>query len=81
MDSHAMLRNTIFGSILAVSVVLVMVVGGEAMVRVVSGPPAHFLYTGAFRDVQTDWDVLYGVDDDGHRFTCRERAPARDASR
>jgi len=76
-----MLRNALFGSILAVGVVVVVIVGGEAMVRLVSGPPAHFLYTGTFRDVQTDWDVVYGVDAAGHRSTCRESEPDPDAKR
>lgn len=76
-----MLRNAVLGLILAAGVAFVMVVGGEAMVRVVAGPPAHFLYTGSFRDVQTDWDIVYGVDESSHRSTCRAGEPKPDARR
>jgi hypothetical protein len=67
-----MLRNAALGLILAAGVAFVMVVGGEVMVRLVGGPPAHFLYSGSFRDVQSDWDIVYGVDEASHRSTCRD---------
>lgn len=43
---------------------------GEVLVRVAAGPPAAFLYTGSFRDVQTDWDVTYSVDEEMRRRSC-----------
>jgi lysophospholipase L1-like esterase len=57
----------------AVAVALVL---GELLVRAVVGPPARILFTGSFRDTQTDFDVVYGVTREGLRRTC---GPAPDA--
>lgn len=50
---------------------------GELLVRLALGPPARILYTGSFRDAQTDFDVVYGVTPEGLRRTC---GPAPDAN-
>jgi hypothetical protein len=76
-----MLRNAFLALILAAGVAFVMIVGGEVMVRLVGGPPAHFLYSGSFRDVQSDWDIVYGVDESSHRSTCRDTTADPDARR
>lgn len=52
-------------------------VAGELLVRVAAGPPAAFLYTGSFRDVQTDWDITYGVDEGLHRRSCSKKEATR----
>ena len=44
----------------------------EGMLRLFVGPPAFFLFTGPFRDVQTDWDVSYGVARDQTRRSFRQ---------
>jgi hypothetical protein len=51
----------------AVAVALLL---GEVLVRAVVGPPARILYTGSFRDTQTDFDVIYGVTPHRLRRTC-----------
>ncbi len=56
--------------VLAVLVPIVALFAGESFVRVVVGPPAAFLFSGPFRDRQTDWDVDYGIGPDGRRATC-----------
>jgi hypothetical protein len=52
---------------------ITLVVAGcfaEATTRIFEGGPATFLYSGSFRDRQTDWDVTYGVTADNLRITC-----------
>lgn len=59
----------------AASVALALALG-ELLARAAVGPPARILYTGSFRDTQTDFDVVYGVTPEGRRRTC---GPAPDA--
>lgn len=42
----------------------------ELLVRLIMGPPAQLLYTGSFRDVQSDWNIVYGIDPYSRRVTC-----------
>lgn len=49
---------------------IIGVVGFEMGTRLILGPPAVHLLTLPRRDVQTDYDVTYGVNTDGTRFTC-----------
>jgi hypothetical protein len=42
----------------------------ELVTRLIGGRPATFLYTGSFRDRQTDWDVTYGITPTNQRVTC-----------
>jgi lysophospholipase L1-like esterase len=53
---------------------------GEALVRALVGPPAQILYSGSFRDVQSDFDVVYGVTSEGRRRTCGP-SPVANATR
>lgn len=75
------MRDSVLHLTLAAAVLVVTAVCGELLVRLLAGAPAHFLYSGGFRDVQTDWDVVYGVDDDGRRVNCRSRTVAAGARR
>ena len=45
----------------------------ELLTRFLGGAPATFLYSGSFRDRQTDYDVIYGVTDSSLRVTCGEK--------
>jgi lysophospholipase L1-like esterase len=64
----------------AVAVALALALG-EALVRAIVGPPARILYTGSFRDTQTDFDVAYGVAPRGLRKTCGPAPGPGDAGR
>ncbi len=54
------------------AVVLVALVAGELFTRLVAGPPAHFLFSGSFRDHRAGWDIVYGVDEKLRRVSCLE---------
>ena len=54
---------------------------GEIFVRLAVGAPGHLLYTGSFRDVQTDWDIVYDVDANGVRVTCAPEPKLPEARR
>lgn len=74
-----MLRTVALRLLLASLVVIASFLLGEAFVRLAGGPPARFVFSGSFRDVQTDWDVVYGVDEHNQRVTCRSRETTPDA--
>lgn len=42
----------------------------ELLARLLIGTPASILYSNSFRDRQTDWDIVYGVDSGKHRKPC-----------
>jgi hypothetical protein len=53
--------------------VVAMACAAEVFTRLVGGRPASFLFSGSFRDRQTDWDVTYGVTTRSLRVSCKER--------
>ncbi len=63
-------KNALFAGIAVVITAVAMIASIEIFTRVVSGKPATFIYSGSFRDRQTDWDVIYGVTSAGLRVTC-----------
>ena len=56
--------------LVAVAAGFVGVAGVEIGMRMALGPPAVHFLTRPGRDVQTDFDVTYGVNGDGLRVTC-----------
>lgn len=61
-----MLRYLVFSLLILISTFLT----GELFLRLIVGPPASFIYSDAARDVQTDFDITYGVNDRKMRKTC-----------
>src|SRR5438128_2443170 len=64
------MRRTLFRTCMVLFIVLLMGCGAELINRLLGGSPATFLYSGAFRDRQTDWDVTYGITPRSFRVTC-----------
>lgn len=64
------MRRSLFRIILLLATLVLVSFATEAITRILGGSPATFLYSGSFRDQQTDWDVTYGVTADNLRTTC-----------
>jgi hypothetical protein len=64
------MRHVLFALLMLLITLILLCCGAEAITRVFGGRPATFLYSGSFRDRQTDWDVTYGETVDNLRVTC-----------
>ena len=64
------MRYKVYEILLVIIAVLITISISELFLRAFIGPPAKYLYSGTFHDIQNNWSEEYKVDKYGRRINC-----------